>query len=315
MKSDQQRTAVKLIALRAAAVTMGFVFFTGGWRRFFNKPIKLDVDSAHHLANKLVGAAPGSPIEPVIHWVLYHPWISEWSVYLMSAAEIVVGLGLILGLFTRLSALGAALVNVALMLIFGWQGYECLDEWTMAALGFAISVGVMLDGVGAYSLDRYLNWDHFAWLIDRRVAITSLILSLVMTVGFYSYFFGFFDFGKRTSTHGKHIVAQPISGRSDAVTLYVDAGSSGGAAYVKSIVFKLPDDSTVRQGAPDIRVIRSHFMPWSESGMVVDDLLKLRLGSKTDIAVPENARSATLQVVDNPDPTINLASAATNQPS
>ena len=62
---------------------MGFVFFTGGWRRFFNVPAKLDITSPAHLSNKLVGAAPGSPIEGVIHWVLNHPWIAEWSVYLM----------------------------------------------------------------------------------------------------------------------------------------------------------------------------------------------------------------------------------------
>lgn len=252
-------------------------------------------------------AAPGSPIEPVIHWLLAHPFFAEWSVYLMSTGEVLVGLALILGLLTRFAAFGSALINVALMLIFGWQGYECLDEWTMAALGFAISVSLMIYGTGSFSLDHYLKRDFFASLFSRNTAVVLTLASVLMTIGFYSYFFGFFHFQKRTSTERYNIVAESVVDRDDAVTLYVNGGGSANAAYIQAIVFSMEDGSTNRQTPDEIRVLRSHFMPWSKSGMVVDGVLKLRLGSKTDIAVPAGARSARIEIIDNPDPTISLA--------
>ena len=43
------------------------------------------------------------------------------------------------------------------MLIFGWMGSTCLDEWTMAVSGVAMSSAVFLAGGGAWSLDeRYI---------------------------------------------------------------------------------------------------------------------------------------------------------------
>lgn len=293
-------------ALRASAISMGFVFLMGGWRRFFNVPAKHDITSPAHLANKLVEAAPGSPIESIIHWLLYNPFLTEWSVYLMSTAEVVVGLCLMFGFLTRLTALGSGLINIALMLIFGWMGFECLDEWTMAALGFAISVSVMLFGPGAVSLDRRYNIDLFAQYFTRPVAIGLTVFSVLFTIGFYSYYFGIFDFHKRTSTGIYSIVAETVQDTPDAVTLYVNAGPSAGAAYIKSITFDLPDGSQIIEPAGRIKVLRSHFAPWSHSGKVVDGVLALRLGSKTDIAVPEGASSAVIDVIGHPDPVIKF---------
>ena len=300
---------VKDVALRASAISMGFVFLMGGWRRFYNVPAKHDISSPGHLANKLVEAAPGSPVEFAIHWVLYNPFLAEWSVYFMSTVEVLVGLALIFGLLTRLAATGSALVNVALMLIFGWMGFECLDEWTMAALGFAISVSVVMFGPGGWSLDRYFGLDILANYITRPVAITLTVLSVLMTVGFYSYYFGIFDFHKRTSTGVYNIVAEEVPDYSDRATLYVNAGGSSTAAYVKSITFTLQDGRKVIQTAEQIKVLRDHFAPWSHSGKVVDGVLKLRLGSKVDIQLPEEAQSAVIDLIDNKDPVVYFTAA------
>jgi hypothetical protein len=43
-----------------------------------------------------------------------------------------------------------------LMLMFGWQGATCIDEWTMAACNLAIGATLMLGGSGAFSLDNAL---------------------------------------------------------------------------------------------------------------------------------------------------------------
>ncbi|WP_339777207.1 TQO small subunit DoxD [uncultured Thalassospira sp.] len=294
------------IALRASAISMGFVFLMGGWRRFYNVPAKHDITSPGHLANKLVEAAPGSPVEAAIHWVLYNPLITEWSVYVMSTAEVLVGLALIFGLLTRLAATGSALINIALMLIFGWMGFECLDEWTMAALGFAISVSVVMFGPGSFSLDQRFGLDVLAKYITRPVAISLTALSILMTGGFYSYYFGIFDFHKLTSTGAYNIVANEVPGHPDQATLYVNAGGSSTAAYVKSITFTLQDGAQIIQNAEEISVIHNHFAPWSHSGKVVDGVLKLRLGSLTDIQIPAGAQSAVIDLIDNKDPVVHF---------
>ncbi|WP_068311215.1 TQO small subunit DoxD [Polycladidibacter hongkongensis] len=294
------------IAIGAATISMGFVFLMGAWRRFYNMPNKLDVDSPAHLSNKLVGAAPGSPIEGIIHWVLYHPELASFSVYAMSAAEAIVGLGLILGFLTRLAAFGAALINVALMLIFGWQGYECLDEWTMAALGFAISISALLSRPVPYSIDNALGRDPGASVFSAGSARFLVVLSVALTVGFYSYFFGIFDFHKRTSTHVYSIVAEKVAGAPERATLYVDAGGSSTAAYVRSITFTLEDGREMFLPAAKIEVTKVHFKPWSKSGKIVDGVLKLRLGSKVDIKVPADAVSAKIDLIDNKDPVVQL---------
>ena len=287
-------------ALRAAMISMGFVFLMGGWRRFINVPAKHDITSPASLASKLVEAAPGSPLEPVIHWVLNHPMIAEWSIYMMSTAEVLVGLGLIFGLFTRVAATGSALLNIALMLIFGWLGDECLDEWTMAALGLAISVSVMIYGTGLYSLDSLLKRDDFARYFGRSLNIGLTVFSAIFTVGFYSYFFGISELQKRTSDKVYHISALKVPGKPDQARLYVDAGPSPAAAYVTSVVFTKADGTKVVETPEQIQVAKSHFEPWAHnSGSIVDGVLKMRLGAMVDIRLPDGAETAVINMIDN----------------
>lgn len=301
MLKNQIEYVKQTLAVRAISLSMGFVFFIAGWRRFYNMPAKHDIDSAAHLANKLVAAAPGSPIESVIHWIMYQPTLLSLATYTFSLAEVVVGLLLMIGLWTRLAAIGSMGLQFVLMIIFGWMGYECLDEWTMAATGFAISVTIFLTGSGSYAIDNWLTKDWVAHWATPKVAMTLVILSVIITVGFYSFYFGIFHFQKRTSTHNYRIVAESVDGQQDIKTLYVNAGGSSTASYVKSITFTLADGSTVVQMPEEINIVRQHFLPWSKSGKVVDGVLKLRLGSKTDIKIPKTAKSAVIDLIDNKD--------------
>ena len=286
-------------ALRAIEVAMGFIFLMGGWRRFYNVPLKHDIESGKHLAGKLVQAAPGSPLEDIIHWVLYNPLMAEMSVYFMSMAEVIVGICLIIGLMTRLAGVGSALLNVAMMLIFGWMGYECLDEYTMAALGFAISISIIIYGSGGFSLDQKFGIDPFKSLVTRKLAISLMVISIVFTVGFYSYYFGIFNFKKLTHTKIFNVVAEKTE-QKDVFTLYVNSGGSSGAAYVTSIIYTMANGATLKQLPSEIKVLHSHFEPWSHgSGKVKDGVMKLILGSKVDISVPASAVSAKIKIIDN----------------
>jgi len=305
--SEDRFADVKQLALRAASFSMGFVFLSAAWRRFVNVPAKLDIDSPKDVANKLVAAAPGSPIEDVVHFVLARPQLTEFATYAMTIGEALVGLGLVFGFLTRLSAFGAALLNVALMLIFGWQGYECLDEWTMAALGFAISVSVMLYGPSLYSLDNVFRIDPFGSWFTKGVAVALTAASVVFTVGFYDYYFGIAQLERRTSVEAYRIVAEAAP-QSDAAILYVNAGASTNGAYVRSITFKLDNGGTVTQSAEEIDILKSYFEPWSRSGVLTDGVLRLRRGSKTEIRLPKGAASATIDLIDNADQDVVFAS-------
>lgn len=199
---------------------------------------------------------------------------------------------------TRIAAFGSALLNIALMLIFGWMGHECLDEWTMAALGLAISVTVMFGGSGACSVDHFLSKDWLGEWFTPALEKCFILFSAAITVGFYSYYFGIFDFRKRTSTGPFAIVAQPVAEHADRITLYVKGGSSSSFAWVRGITFTLDNGEKHTVRPADIEVLRSHFEPWSHgAGKVVDGMMKLSLGSKVDIAVPANATGAELDLI------------------
>src|SRR6202035_5158071 len=83
-----------------------------------------------------------------------HFYLLYAGVILFSAAELIVGAMLMAGLLTRLAALASMGFSLLLMLMFGWQGATCIDEWTMAACNLAMGATLMLGGGGAWSLDN-----------------------------------------------------------------------------------------------------------------------------------------------------------------
>jgi thiosulfate dehydrogenase [quinone] large subunit len=95
------------------------------------------------------------------------------------------------------------------MLMFGWQGATCIDEWTMAACNLAMGATLMLGGSGAWSIDNVLlknkpqrarsGW--FRWAAGsralpvsdigfRNLALAVLAFVVVFNVGTYSYYRG-----------------------------------------------------------------------------------------------------------------------------
>ncbi len=154
----QQLWRMAAIALLSVRVMQGFIYWGGGSRRFIYAPQKLDPDAHTWLADKLQGAMPGALFgtDQSIAFLLQHFWLLYPAIILFSAAELIAGTALVLGLMTRLSALATIGFSIALMLIFGWQGGTCIDEWTMASCNLAMGATLMLAGCGAYSLDNVL---------------------------------------------------------------------------------------------------------------------------------------------------------------
>src|SRR5258708_13673233 len=75
---------------------------------------------------------------------------------IFSAGELIGGVFLMAGFLTRAAALVSIGLSIVLMLMFGWQGATCIDEWTMAASNLAMGATLMLAGSGAFSIDNVL---------------------------------------------------------------------------------------------------------------------------------------------------------------
>jgi thiosulfate dehydrogenase [quinone] large subunit len=160
--TEAQRTwRIAAIALLSTRIIQGFIYWGGGSRRFIYAPSKLDPSGAHAwMANKFQTAMPGALLgmDHVISFMLQHFYLLYAGVILFSAAELVVGLMLMSGLLTRGAALASMGFSVLLMLMFGWQGATCIDEWTMAACNLAMgTTGFLLKASG-------LRWDCGAGL-------------------------------------------------------------------------------------------------------------------------------------------------------
>jgi thiosulfate dehydrogenase (quinone) len=274
-----ERTALKpaacfsllALVLLGTRFVQGFIFWGGASRRLFydfheiagvDYAVKLDFGSAGFVANKLVHALPGALwIQSPLEATLQYPDLIVASVWAWTFAELAVGLGLIFGLLTRLAALVSIGLNVALMLIFGWMGSTCLDEWTMAVSGVAMSSAVFLAGGGSWSLDHLIGRTDWAgrhawsaWLFSgplpperlRGIALLLAAIAVVFTVGSYQILFGAVvsPLHSRVNFHRHSVALSDVTVTPDggvAFKAYVDAGPDTGAAYV--IAAKLVDAS------------------------------------------------------------------------
>jgi thiosulfate dehydrogenase (quinone) len=210
-EQDQRTWRIAAISLMSVRIIQGFIYWGGGSRRFIYAPGKLNPNAPHWMANKFQTAMPGALLgmDHVISFMLHHFYILYGGVILFSAAELIVGFMLMAGLFTRAAALASMSFSVLLMLMFGWQGATCIDEWTMAACNLAMGATLMLGGSGAWSLDNVLrrnkpqraNSGWFQWVSGssplplsdtgfRNLALAVLSFVIVFNVGTYSYYRG-----------------------------------------------------------------------------------------------------------------------------
>src|SRR6202047_3795173 len=146
------------LALLSVRFIQGFIYWGGGSRRFIYAPSKLDPHTASWMANKFQSAMPGALLgtDHIIAFLLHHFDLLYVSLILFSAGELIAGAFLMAGFLTRAAALASIGFSIALMLMFGWQGATCIDEWTMAASNLAMGATLMLAGSGAFSIDNAL---------------------------------------------------------------------------------------------------------------------------------------------------------------
>lgn len=237
------------LAMLAVRFVQGWIFWGGGTRRFIYAPSKLDPHAASWMANKFQSAMPGALLgtDHVVSYMLHHFALLYVGVIVFSAAELIFGLFLILGYMTRLSALVSIGFSIVLMLLFGWQGATCIDEWTMAASNFAMGTVLFIAGSSAYSVDSWMmrrnpalatrGW--FQWFGSapwspertRRWSLIGIVVTVLFSVLTYNHYRG----SVVTPFHGgpvspsKHHISLS-NGALDAdgnvkFTAYLDAGT------------------------------------------------------------------------------------------
>src|SRR3979490_430140 len=259
MTEAQHNWRIAAIAFRSTRFIQGFIYWGGGSRRLIYAPSKLDPSAPSWMANKFQTAMPGACFgtDHLISFMLTHFYPLYAGVILFSAAELIVGAMLMTGLLTRLAALFSMGFSVLLMLMFGWQGATCIDEWTMAACNLAMGASLMLAGSGAYSLDNFLlhrnpalagkQW--FRWMSGslplpqtdggfRKLALAVLAFVVLFNVGTYNYYRG----SVLTPFHGgpvsptKHHLpwsqAELLSHGSVRFHVYLDAGTPEAPVHV-----------------------------------------------------------------------------------
>jgi uncharacterized membrane protein YphA (DoxX/SURF4 family) len=273
-RSNADALRIAALALLSIRFIQGFIYWGGGSRRFIYAPAKLDPNAASWMANKFQSAMPGALLgtDHIIAFLLHHFYLLYISLILFSAAELITGLFLMTGFLTRVAALTSIGLSVALMLMFGWQGATCIDEWTMAACNLAIGATLMLGGSGAFSLDNALlarkpaladrGW--FRWMSGalplpvhsgtfQKIAMAVFAATVVFNVATYNYYRGsvFTPFHGGPVSPSKHHLSltDGVLLPSGAVRFhaYLDGGTAEAPSNVMTAELKSNDNSVLEQ--------------------------------------------------------------------
>lgn len=297
VKNTYGQMGLSSLAIRFA---MGFIFWGGFSRRAIyavapadGNHFKLDIEHANFVGNKIAAAYPGSFMPEALVSVIQNVPLMNFTMWLFSFAELAVGLALIFGFATRFAAIGGMLLNLGMMLVFGWMGSTCLDEWTMAAFGFAICAAVYVTGAGYYAIDNKLanskigSWKIFPWLFSGPMPMTNdglkkfslwmTALTFVFIVGFYNVLYGatYSKLKPRVGFHHQNIKISDVHVKEDGSLSfygYVNAGPDTQKGYVIKAELKDEFDDNISS--------------WSAETMAnmpeenIDNTFKMAWGSK-----------------------------------
>lgn len=189
-------------------LVVGWTYFSAFWRRLVLEN-KLIPDDPGYIGVKFNHFLPNAlGIKPVIEYLVTHPSELWWSMAVFTIIECLVGLMLMLGLLTRLAAVGVFSLALGILLGSGWLGTTCLDEWQIGILGMCAGLLLFLAGGGSCSLDGRLSKlpccarrsSLFAWVASgplplgyrklAKVSVWSAVFMMFVTLGTNQFFHG-----------------------------------------------------------------------------------------------------------------------------
>lgn len=148
-------------------MVVGWTYFSAFWRRLIleNKLIETEAGYIGVKFNHFLPNALG--IKPVIEYLVTHPDALWWAMVVFTVVEAIVGLFIMLGLFTRLMAVGVFSLAMGILLGSGWIGTTCLDEWQIGVLGVSTGFMLFLTGGGIGSLDYYFSKKNLSFTTKK----------------------------------------------------------------------------------------------------------------------------------------------------
>ncbi len=247
----------------------GWIFWGGGSRRFFYAPQKLNPYATQWMANKLQSAMPGAllGVGDVISFLLQHFYLLYAAIIVFSLVELLSGAALIAGIFTRAAGFVTVLLSIALMVIFGWEGGTCIDEWTMSVANLSIGLTLALSGGSIYSIDswllrRYPALADKAWFITfasgpwsyktlKRTGILFFVFTVFFTLSTYNYYrgaiFSRYHPGPVSPVEYHVNLSDGVLSPDGAVTFtaYVDAGAPSQPCHIIRAELLNPDGTII----------------------------------------------------------------------
>lgn len=146
---------------------VAWTYFSAFWRRLVLEN-KLIPDTPGYIGEKFNHFLPHAfIIKPLIEHLVSNPEQLLWSMWTFTIIEAVVGLLLLLGLFTRLMSAGVFFLAMGILLGSGWIGTTCLDEWQIGVLGVASGFILFFTGGGPFTLDYYFERKGFSFTKKR----------------------------------------------------------------------------------------------------------------------------------------------------
>lgn len=183
MKNNSFDPSYKMAGLFTLSLRLvvGWTYFSAFWRRVALEN-KLNPEEAGYIGEKFNHFLPNAlGIKPLIEYLVTHPDALWWAMVAFTIIEGIVGLFMMLGLFTRLMSIGIFSLAMGILLGSGWIGTTCLDEWQIGVLGVATGFTLFLSGSSSYSLDQYFinkrfnftkkGW--FSWLGSGAIPIVD----------------------------------------------------------------------------------------------------------------------------------------------
>lgn len=162
-------------------MVIGWTYFSAFWRRLILEN-KLIPDEQGYIGEKFNHFLPNAlGIKPIIEYLVTHPDALQQSMMIFTIIEAIVGLFIILGLFTRLMSIGIFGLALGILLGSGWLGTTCLDEWQIGVLGISGGFVLFLTGSGPYSMDYYFMKNNksfsqkkwFQWLGSGSLPVSQ----------------------------------------------------------------------------------------------------------------------------------------------
>lgn len=321
VKPGTQSSSAALILLPLRLV-VGWTYFSAFWRRAVLAD-KLDPGSTGYVGEKFNNFLPNAlGIKPVISYLVLHPDLLKWSMIAFTMVEALVGLCLILGIFTRTMGASAMLLAFAILLGAGWLGTTCLDEWQIGILGLASGVAFLLGGGGEYSVDALLRRKGLSFTrskrftllasgeltISKSVVVTAAVAVLSITLVTNQYFHG----GVYGPLHNKSI--KPLIEISDAsitdgdlrFTVYRTEGVDVYGSFLVSValldggktIFKIAGPQLSQLPKSDIVNYHVAAVEPGTCGLVIPLGAKARISLRTGTAAIDKNRGYALSLTD-----------------